>query len=74
MALIPFFFRHNCAIPPFDYVALGHLHRFQNVNGSHFPPVVYSGSIERVDFGERKEEKGFVRSPFTQKKKQLRIY
>lgn len=47
------------AIKPFDYVALGHLHRFQNLNENGYPAVVYSGSIERVDFGERKEDKGF---------------
>lgn len=47
------------AIEPFDYVALGHLHRHQNLNPHGYPAVVYSGSIERVDFGERKEPKGF---------------
>lgn len=47
------------AIPPFDYVALGHLHRYQNLNPYGYPAIVYSGSIERVDFGERKEMKGF---------------
>ncbi len=47
------------AIPPFDYVALGHLHRFQNLNEGGIP-IIYSGSIDRIDFGERKEEKGFV--------------
>jgi DNA repair protein SbcD/Mre11 len=47
------------AIEPFDYVGLGHLHRYQNLNPHGHPAVVYSGSIERVDFGERKEEKGF---------------
>jgi len=47
------------AIAPFDYVALGHLHRYQNLNPNGHPAVVYSGSIERVDFGERKEDKGF---------------
>lgn len=47
------------AIAPFDYVALGHLHRYQDLNKNGYPSVVYSGSIERVDFGERKEEKGF---------------
>lgn len=46
------------AIKPFDYVALGHLHRFQNLNKNGIP-IVYSGSIDRIDFGERKEEKGF---------------
>jgi DNA repair protein SbcD/Mre11 len=47
------------AIEPFDYVALGHLHRYQNLNKNGYPAIVYSGSIERIDFGERKEEKGF---------------
>ncbi len=47
------------AIKPFDYVGLGHLHRYQNLNPSGHPAVVYSGSPERIDFGERKEEKGF---------------
>ncbi|MEB3231739.1 MAG: exonuclease subunit SbcD [Leptolyngbyaceae bacterium] len=42
----------------FDYVALGHVHRHQ-VLATH-PPVVYPGSIERVDFSEEKEEKGVV--------------
>jgi exonuclease SbcD len=41
-----------------DYVALGHIHRHQ-VLGEH-PPIVYPGSIERIDFGERDEEKGCV--------------
>jgi exonuclease SbcD len=43
----------------FDYVALGHIHRYQVLREAD-PPVVYSGSIERIDFGEEKEEKGFV--------------
>jgi exonuclease SbcD len=46
--------------PRFDYVALGHIHKFQDLNLNAYPPVVYSGSIERVDFGEINEEKGFV--------------
>jgi len=46
--------------PCFDYVALGHVHRHQNLNKANNPPVVYPGSIERVDFSEEKEEKGFV--------------
>lgn len=43
-----------------DYVALGHIHRFQDLNQGHHPPVIYPGSIERVDFGEINEEKGFI--------------
>ncbi|OCQ92234.1 exonuclease sbcCD subunit D [Oscillatoriales cyanobacterium USR001] len=46
--------------PCFDYVALGHVHKHQNLNKSNDPPVVYPGSIERVDFSEEKEDKGFV--------------
>ena len=45
--------------PLWDYVALGHVHRHQNLNPENDPPVVYSGSLERVDFGEEKQPKGF---------------
>ncbi len=46
--------------PEFDYVALGHVHKHQNLNPNNQPPVVYPGSIERVDFGEEKEDKGYI--------------
>lgn len=46
--------------PCFDYVALGHVHQHQNLHKSNNPPVIYPGSIERVDFSEEKEEKGYV--------------
>ncbi len=46
--------------PEFDYVALGHVHKHQNLNPNNDPPVIYPGSIERVDFSEEKEEKGYV--------------
>jgi exonuclease SbcD len=61
----PMLMPSQLALKPFDYVALGHLHRHQNLNQSGYPAIVYSGSIERIDFGERKEEKGFclVRIP-----------
>jgi len=55
----PVFLPSQLAIQPFDYVALGHLHRYQNLNKKGYPAVIYSGSVERIDFGERKEEKGF---------------
>ena len=43
-----------------DYVALGHIHKPQNLNENAHPPVIYPGSIERVDFGEVKDKKFFV--------------
>lgn len=58
--------------PRLDYVALGDIHKAQNLNGgqtfnvdprkntSNHPPVIYPGSIERVDFGEAGDEKYFV--------------
>lgn len=45
--------------PMWDYVALGHIHLHQDMNPGHHPPVVYSGSIERIDFGEEGAPKGF---------------
>lgn len=42
-----------------DYVALGHIHQHQNLNPDNNPPVVYPGSLERVDFGEERQPKGF---------------
>lgn len=54
----------------FEAVVAGHLHRHQVVLGdriapvgsqlSYVGPVLYTGSIERVDFGEEHETKGFV--------------
>jgi exonuclease SbcD len=46
--------------PEFDYVALGHIHKYQDMNKGAQPPIVYCGSIERIDFGERSEAKGVV--------------
>gem|GEM_PF-547277 len=39
-----------------SYTALGHIHYHQEVSSS----VIYSGSIERINFGEEDEEKGVV--------------
>ncbi len=48
------------ADPVWDYVALGHIHRHQDLNRGQQPPIVYCGSLERIDFGEEGEAKGFV--------------
>lgn len=45
--------------PKLDYVALGHVHGHQVLHKEH-PVVAYAGSIERVDFSEEFEDKGFV--------------
>lgn len=52
----------SVANPVWDYVAMGHVHKFQDLtlNDKFKPPVVYSGSLERIDFGEEADNKGFV--------------
>ncbi|MBX9570582.1 MAG: exonuclease SbcCD subunit D [Candidatus Obscuribacterales bacterium] len=45
--------------PKLDYVALGHVHKHQVLRAEK-PAVAYAGSIERVDFGEESEDKGFI--------------
>ena len=44
--------------PQIDYVALGHIHKHQILRNDT-PMVVYSGSLERVDFSEELDAKGF---------------
>lgn len=46
------------ADPAFDYVALGHVHKHQDLHPHASPPVVYAGSIERLNFGEERDPKG----------------
>jgi exonuclease SbcD len=48
-----------------DYVAMGHIHKPQNVNEGGHPPVIYPGSIERIDFGEAKDDKFYVLAEVT---------
>jgi len=55
----PVFSTQVLAQKEFDYVALGHIHKFQDLNPDNNIPVVYPGSIERINFGEEKENKGF---------------
>ena len=61
----PTFSVGQLAAPGVDYVALGHIHRFQDRNAEasgkgEGPPVVYSSSIERISFKEHDARKGFV--------------
>ncbi len=51
--------------PGIDYVALGHIHKYQDRNLAAYeqgdgPPVVYPSSLERISFKEHDAEKGFV--------------
>jgi exonuclease SbcD len=57
--------------PRLDYVALGHIHKPQNLNENAHPPVIYPGSIERVDFGEAQDDKFFVIAKVTQGKTEV---
>ena len=43
-------------IPEYDYVALGHIHKFQILKER----FVYPGSLEKYDFSEIDDDKGFV--------------
>ncbi len=44
--------------PELEYVALGHIHKHQILRRDS-PMVVYSGSLQRVDFSEEADDKGF---------------
>jgi len=57
--------KSTLADPAWDYVALGHIHKHQELNRGQHPPLVYCGSLERIDFGEEKEPKGFVIADIT---------
>jgi len=52
----------------FDYVALGHIHKPQDLNEGGQPPVIYPGSIERVDFGEAADDRYFIIADVTRGK------
>src|SRR5258708_2484101 len=55
-------------VPGIDFVALGHIHKHQALSYAN-PQVVYAGSIDRVDFGEQNEDKGWVYIEIPEKRK-----
>src|SRR4030042_693463 len=57
----------SVASPAFDYVALGHIHKSQVL--SYNPPVVYPGSVQRIDFSDEEDVKGFYVVEIEPKKK-----
>jgi exonuclease SbcD len=44
--------------PNIKYIALGHIHQYQEIG--HPIPCYYSGSIDRMDWGERNDEKNVI--------------
>ncbi len=46
-------------LPVIDYVGFGHIHKHQILQKEK-PLILYAGSLERVDFGEEEEDKGFI--------------
>ncbi|MDD5313052.1 MAG: exonuclease SbcCD subunit D [Dehalococcoidia bacterium] len=56
----------DVASPVYDYIALGHIHKRQVL--CEEPPVIYAGSLERLDFGDEGEEKGFYCVEITRQK------
>ncbi len=57
-------------LPAYDYIALGHIHKHQVVRDN--PLMVYAGSLQRVDFGEENDEKGFCVIDFDSQRPQGR--
>jgi exonuclease SbcD len=45
-------------LPPFSYVALGHIHKPQTIGGRRW--ARYSGALERMDMGEADQPRGVV--------------
>lgn len=54
--------------PELDLAVLGHVHLHQKVGKSGKCEIIYTGGVERIDWGECDDEKGFVRiSPLENK-------
>lgn len=57
----PIYRTQDFPLEKLSYVALGHLHRYQYIN-EKYPeqtPIVYSGSPDKIDFGEKNDIKSF---------------
>lgn len=50
--------KHALESKDYLYAAMGHLHKFQKVMDN--PPTFYTGSINRTDFNEDEDDKGFM--------------
>jgi len=44
----------------YDYIALGHIHVFQDLGTRNSTPIVYPGSLIRLDFSDEGKNTGFV--------------
>lgn len=53
---------------PFQYIALGHIHKPQVFIKAEYPVMAYSGSIDALDFGESDFEHGFYEVDLSEKK------
>ena len=60
--------RDILASPGFDYVALGHIHKFTNLGNN----IAYPGSAEPLDFGESGRH-GVIVGNFTEEGRELRF-
>jgi DNA repair protein SbcD/Mre11 len=56
-----------------DYVALGHVHSHQILRAEK-PVIAYAGSLERVDFSEEQEDKGFIEAEIERGKVSLKFH
>lgn len=63
--------KHSDFSEQFDYIALGHIHRLQNVGKDH--RAWYSGSLLPLSFSETKDQKGVLLIDFEQKKPAVEI-
>jgi exonuclease SbcD len=46
-------------IPEVNFAFLGHIHKYQMLHKNGME-IVYPGSVERMDWGEKNDEKGFI--------------